>query len=210
MISRPPLMRYFDVLLAWIKDTEATGTFKGFSRQLRELRAVEVLVETLPAEYTRAVNRMTMNIQQYGAHKGGMRDLLELRSIEKAFAPHPSRLYADEDKQGLLAALMLKAYSVYERPDGASPLRDKNVIVAGDDRYVYTCPVTYVSPASEKEKAFFECEFNRDDLSLISARFERSVSGEALGRMTEKGIALVNEERDELLETMGLTSVPTI
>lgn len=203
-------MRYFDVLSAWIKDTEVTGTFKGFSRQLRELRAVEALIETLPSEYVRAVNRMKMNIQHYGAHEGGIRDLLELRSIENAFVPHPSRLYADEDKHELLAALMLKAYSVYERPDGASPLREKNVIVAGDDRYVYTCPVTYVSPASATEKAFFECEFNRDDLSLISARFERSVSGEALGRMTEKGLVLVNEERDELLESMGLTSVPTI
>jgi hypothetical protein len=209
MISRPPLMRYYDVLSAWVKDTEATGTFKGLSRQLRELRAVEVLIEKLPAEYTRAINRMTMNIQHYGAHEGGMSDLLDLRSIEKAFAPHPSRLYADEDKQELLAALMIKAYSVYERPEGASPLRGKTVVVAGDDRYVYTCPVTFGS-SSEAEDAFFECEFNRDDLSLISARFERSLNGETFGRMTAESFVQVNEERDELLETMGLTAVPTI
>jgi len=210
MINRPPLMCYFDAMLSWIKDTETTGNFKGFSRQLRELRTVEALVETLPDEYTRAVNRMTMNIEHYGFHEGGMRDLLDLRSIEKVFAPHPSRLYADEDKKELLSALMLKAYSVYERPPGASPLRGKNVVIAGDDRYVYTCDVTYVSSTSETEKAFFECEFKRDDLSLISSRFERNQNGEALGRMTKDGLALVNEERDELLQSMGLISVPTI
>jgi hypothetical protein len=203
-------MRYFDAMLSWIKDTEATGSFKGFSGQLRELRAVEVLIETLPPEYTRAINRMTMNIQRYGVHDGGMGDLLDLRSIEKAFTPHPSRLYADDDKKDLLAALMLEAYRVYERPDGASSLREKSVVVAGDDRYVYTCPVSYTSSGSAVEEAFFECVFDRDDLSLISARFERSLNGEVLGRISEQGIAAVNEERDDLLQTMGLTAVPTI
>jgi hypothetical protein len=203
-------MRYFDILSAWIKDTEATGSFTGSTRQLRELRAVEVLVETLPADYTRAVNRITMNIDRYGSHDGGMLDLLELQSIQKAFGTHPSRLYADEEKVELLAALMLKSYSVYEKPDGASPLRGKKVVIAGDDRYVYTCPVTFASTTAQAEEAFFECEFNRDDLHLISARFERSDTGEILGRMPGNGQAMVDEERDDLLESMGLTTVPTI
>lgn len=210
MTSRPPLMLYFDTLSSWIRDTESNGSFKAFSRQLRELRAVEVLLEALPADYSRAVNRITMNIEHYGYHQGGMSDLLDLRSVEKAFSFHPSRLYVDEDKAAVLASLMLKSYSLYEKPEGASSLRDKKVIIAGDDRYVYTCPVTFRTANSQAENAFFECEFSRDDLTLTSARFERSDNRETLGRMPESGFALVNEERDDLLESMGLTAVPTI
>ena len=210
MTSRPPLTLYFDTLSAWTRETEATGVFKGFARQLRELRAIEVLLETLPSEYSRAISRITMNIAHHGFYQGEMSDLLDLRSIEKAFAAHPSRLYVDQDKMDLVAALMLKSYSLYEKPNGASPLRDKKVIIAGDDRYVYSCPVTFASTTSSMETAVFECEFNRDDLTLVSARFERSDNGETLGRMPENGFASVNEERDELFESMGLTAVPTI
>jgi hypothetical protein len=210
MISRPPLMRYFDILLTWNAETQSGGAFRAFSSQLRELRSIEALVETLPIEYSRRIDRMSADIREYGVHEGTALDFSELRTIEREFAPHPSRLHDDKEKQDLLAALMLKAYSVYECPAGASPLRAKNVVIKGDDRYVYTCPVTCNDGTGAQVEAFFECEFSRDDLSLLSARFERSVDGYVFGRISEPGIDAVNEERDEILQSMGLTSVPTI
>lgn len=209
MISRPPLMRYFDTVLAWAGQESTHGTFKAFGLQLRELRAVEALIETLPVEYTRTVARIAANIREYGVHEGGAHDVASLRSVENQFSIHPSRLYADEEKQDLLATLVLKAYDVYDRPKGASPLRKKSVVIEGDDRYVYTCPVTYIDDNASVD-AFFECEFSRDDLSLIHARFERSSDGCMLGRIAEHGILAVNEERDDVLQSMGLTSVPTV
>ena len=80
-----PLSNYIQVTSEKVKDVEAGGVFLLDEGELKLVQGIETLLPDVPDTYRRVVNRITLDIAHYGRFRGGMGDLIDLKSVEAAF-----------------------------------------------------------------------------------------------------------------------------
>lgn len=221
MANKHPLTRYINAVVGAQKMIDMAGSFRLTAANLREFKFAAALVEDVPLSFSNIIVSLQNALEEKSNCRFGDEELAKIRSIESAFTLNPRKLFNDDDKASYLSSLMLYAYAIFPRPYKASNLGQREITVHKNYFHVW-CPITYYQPGNEiPVEAAFICEFSRDDLKLVTCSVLRIKSGrfgpdvpyenleQVLG-MPIEGYAKVNEHRDELLQELDLSVVPSM